>query len=182
MFQPKWLLQWDFVLSLLKKLLQYRYHNAFQNDWLQQLTKLRCMSAQKFYQEISDDSRILSNTRSFIRRLKKLKFLGTKVTCTLWWHHIEGTWLYGDYFIWCVSCTVVILTSFVICEFVYVWVSVGDCMYELCNMWMCVCVGVLVICVLVLTVFLYSFVYLYLFLFFTSVRTSATEKKLNCSK
>ena len=44
------------------------------------------------------------------------------------------------------------------------------------------CVGVLVICVLVFTVFLYCFVYVYLFLFVTSVRTTATERKLNCSK
>ena len=44
------------------------------------------------------------------------------------------------------------------------------------------CVGVLVICVLVFTVFFYCFVYVYLFLFVTSVRTTATEKKLNFSK
>ena len=49
--------------------------------------------------------------------------------------------------------------------------------------------GVLVICVLVFTVFcivctvfLYCFVYVYLFLFVTSVRTTATECKLNCSE
>ena len=44
------------------------------------------------------------------------------------------------------------------------------------------CVGVLVICVLAFTVFLYFFVYVYLFLFVSSVRTTATEGKLNCSK
>jgi len=55
-------------------------------------------------------------------------------------------------------------------------------MCEFCNVWGCVCVGVLVICVLVFTVFLYCFVYVYLFLFVTSVRTTATERKLNCSK
>jgi len=44
------------------------------------------------------------------------------------------------------------------------------------------CVGVLVICVLVFTVFLYCFFYVYLFLFVTSVRTTATEWKLNASK
>ena len=33
----------------------------------------------------------------------------TRVTLT------EGTWLYFDYFIWCVSCTVVVLTGFVMC-------------------------------------------------------------------
>jgi len=34
----------------------------------------------------------------------------------------EGTWLYCDYFIWCVICTVVVLTCFVVCGCVYVWV------------------------------------------------------------
>ena len=43
------------------------------------------------------------------------------------------------------------------------------------------CVGVLVICVLVFTVFLHYFFYEYLFLFVISVRTAATEWKLNCS-
>ena len=51
-----------------------------------------------------------------------LKFLGTKVPCTLRWPYIEGIWLYCDYFIWCVSCTVVVLTCFVMCGCVYVWV------------------------------------------------------------
>jgi len=78
-----------------------------------------------------------------------------------------------------------------------------------CNVWVCVCVGfvmcgcvyvcegmcfdnfvgVLVIRVLVFTVFcivctafLFCFVYVYLFLFVTSVRTTATECKLNCNK
>jgi len=67
-----------------------------------------------------------------------------------------------------------------------------------CNMWVCLCisfvrggcvyvwvlsyVGVFVICVLVFTVFLYCFLNVYLFLFVTRVRTTATERKLNCSK
>jgi hypothetical protein len=66
-------------------------------------------------------------------------------------------------------------------------------MYRFCNVWVCVCVGfvmcgcfdncvgVLVICVLVFTVFLYC-LYVYFFLFVTSVRTTATECKFNCSK
>ena len=37
-----------------------------------------------------------------------MKVLGTKVLCTLGWPYTEGTWLYCDYFIWCVSCTVVV--------------------------------------------------------------------------
>ena len=51
-----------------------------------------------------------------------LKFLGTKVPCTLRWPYNEGTWLYCDYFIWRVSCTVVVLTCFAMCGCVYVWV------------------------------------------------------------
>ena len=63
-----------------------------------------------------------------------VKFLGTKVSCTLGWPYTEGTWLYCECFVWCVSCTVVVFNLF-------------------CNMWVSVCVGVLVICVLVLSVF-----------------------------
>ena len=50
--------------------------------------------------------------------------LGDKSTmyCTLGWPYTEGTWLYCDYLIWCVSCTVVVLTCFVMCGCVYVWV------------------------------------------------------------
>jgi hypothetical protein len=74
-------------------------------------------------------------------------------------------------------------------------------MYVFRNVWVCVCMGflmygcfdnclgVLVMCVfvftvfcIVCTVFLYCFFYVYLFLFVTSVRTTATERKLNCSK
>jgi len=62
-----------------------------------------------------------------------LKFLGTKVPCTLGWPYSEGTWLYCDYFIWCESCNVVVLTCFVMC---------GVCMwgFVMCG---CVYVGVL---------------------------------------
>ena len=46
-----------------------------------------------------------------------MKFLGIKVQSTLGWPYTEGTGLYCDYFIWCVSCTVVVLTGFVMCGF-----------------------------------------------------------------
>jgi hypothetical protein len=36
--------------------------------------------------------------------------------------YTEGTWLYCDYFIWCVSCTVVVLICSVMCGCVCVWV------------------------------------------------------------
>ena len=83
-----------------------------------------------------------------------MKSLGTKVPCTLVWPYTEGTSLYCDYFIWCVSCNEVLF----------------------CNVCVCVWVGVLAICVLVFTVFcivctvfLCCFVYVYLFLFVLSV-------------
>ena len=47
-------------------------------------------------------------------------FLGTQVPCTLGWPYIKGIWLYCDYFIWYVSCAVVVLTCFVMCGYVYV--------------------------------------------------------------
>ena len=52
---------------------------------------------------------------------------GTKVPCILGWPYTEDTWLYCDYFIWCVSCTVVVLTCFVICGWVYVGVFWQSC-------------------------------------------------------
>ena len=51
-----------------------------------------------------------------------VKFLWTKVPWTLGWPNTEGTWLYCVYFIWCVSCTMVVLTCYVMCGCVYVWV------------------------------------------------------------
>jgi hypothetical protein len=70
----------------------------------------------------------------YIYNGKRLFQKETKVPCTLGWPYIEGTWLYCDYFIWCVSCstcTVVFLTCFVICV----------CMCRFYNLWMCVCMG-----------------------------------------
>jgi len=78
-----------------------------------------------------------------------LKFLGTKLPCILGWPYTEGTWLYCNYFIWCVSCTVAVLTCFVVCGCV--------CMCEFCNVWvfwqlcgcfanMCTCVYCVLYC------------------------------------
>ena len=68
-------------------------------------------------------------------------FLGIKVLCTLVWPYTEGNWLYCDYFIWCVSgtlvvltCTVVVWNCFVMCVCVCVCVCVCLCV--------CVCVCV----------------------------------------
>jgi hypothetical protein len=80
----------------------------------------------------------------------KSMFLGTKVPCTLWWPYTEGTWFYCDYFIWFVTCTVVVLTGVVMCG------SFDNCV---CFGNMCTCTY----CVL------YCFVYEYLFLFVLSI-------------
>ena len=61
-----------------------------------------------------------------------VKFLGTKVPRTLGWPYTEGTWLYCDYFIWCVSCTVVVLTCTVVTLYCFV---------------MCVCFGNICTCI-----------------------------------
>jgi len=56
-----------------------------------------------------------------------VKFLGTKVPCTLGRPYTDSTGLYCDYFIWCVSRTVFVLTCFVMygCVCVCVCVCVG---------------------------------------------------------
>ena len=71
--------------------------------------------------------------------------------------------LYCNYFICCVSCTVVVLSCFVMCWYVYMWVCV--CMgFVMCG-YFDNCVGDLVIYVPVFTAFLYfSFMYIYSYL------------------
>jgi len=68
---------------------------------------------------------------------KLMQKCGTKVPYTLGWPYTEGTRLYCNYFILCVSCTVVVLTCFVICEFCNVWVF-----WQLCGCFgnMCTCI------------------------------------------
>jgi hypothetical protein len=76
--------------------------------------------------------------------------------------------MYCDYFIWCVSCTVVVLTCFVMCGCVGVGFVMRGCFGN--------CVGVLVICELVFamfcifcTEFFKCFFYIYIFFFVSSV-------------
>ena len=82
-----------------------------------------------------------------------VKFLGIKLPCTLEWPYTEGTWLYCDYFIWCVSCTVVVLTCFVMCGCVYVGVFWQPCG---CFGNTCTCISCVLYCV-----YCVSFVYIY---------------------
>jgi hypothetical protein len=99
----------------------------------------------------------------FVLKWFTVKFLGTQVPCTSGWPYTEGTWLYCAYFIWCVSCTVVVLTCFVMCKCVHVWVF-----WQMCGCFgnMCTCIYCVFYC---LYCVLYCFVYVYLFLFVLSV-------------
>jgi hypothetical protein len=123
------------------------------------------------------------------------KILGEKIPCTLEWPFTEGIWLYCDYFI--LVCILYCGCCNLLCN---VWVCV--CV-DFCNVWLCVCVVLCVCrffwqfcgcfcnmctcidCVMYCRycVFTVSFVYIYSYLFCcTSVRTTATEWKLNYSK
>ena len=102
-----------------------------------------------------------------------VKLLGMKVPCTLGWSYTEGTWLYCDYFIleylvlcFLLTCTVVVLTRFVMCG---CFGNVYTCIY--CVLYCLYCVFVMFrLCIFILFCFA-----------FTSVRTTATQWKLNCS-
>jgi hypothetical protein len=101
-----------------------------------------------------------------------VKFLGTKVPCTFVWPGSECTWLYCDYFIWCVSCTVVVLTGFVMCERVCMCGRVGN-MYT--------CIYCVLYCLYCEFVFFRLRLLILLCFVCTSVKTTATEWQLNCS-
>ena len=85
-----------------------------------------------------------------------VKFLGKKLSCILGWTSTESIWLYCDYFIWCVSWNVAVLTCFVMCRLVHV-----EMFWQLCGCFgnMCTCIY----CVL------YCLVYVHLFLFVSSL-------------
>jgi hypothetical protein len=68
------------------------------------------------------------------------------------------------YCIWCVSCTVVVLTRFVMCGCVYVRGIFDNCVGVLLK-----CAHVFTVFCIVCTVFLYCSVYVYLFFFVSSV-------------
>jgi hypothetical protein len=56
---------------------------------------------------------ITANERTLLNNLFKIYFTYTYAVWNI--SDTEVTWLYCDYFIWCVSCTAVILTCFVMC-------------------------------------------------------------------
>ena len=77
-----------------------------------------------------------------------VKLLGTKVQCTIVWPYTEGTWMYCDYFIWFVSCTVFVLTCFVTCECVYVCALYVWLFWQLCGCFgnICTCIDCVLYC------------------------------------
>jgi len=80
--------------------------------------------------------------------------------------------LYSDHFIGCVSCTVVVLTCFVIC--------VGVCMHGFCSAWVCVCLGFVMcgcfgnMCTCIYCVFVLFCLGIFILICYC-VRTTATE-------
>jgi len=82
------------------------------------------------------------------------------------WPYTEGTWLYCDYFIWCVSCSVVVVTCFVTCG---------------CFGNMCTCIYCLLYCLYCVFVLFHVCIFILICFVCTSVRTTATEWKLNCT-
>jgi len=103
------------------------------------------------------------------------------IRVTLYWGYLIVLWLFDFSRI---SCIVVVLTCFVMCECVCVCVCVDCVMCGCVYVWvvwqLCACFSNKCNCIYCV---LCSFVYLYIYsCFFTSVRTTATEWKLNCSK
>jgi len=97
-----------------------------------------------------------------------VKFLGIKVPCTLQWPYTEGTWLYCDYFIYCIFSTVVVLTCFVMWGYVYVWVfwQLHGCFDNMCTWIYCVLYCLYCVCIV-------SCMHIYSYFFF--VCTSVGE-------
>jgi hypothetical protein len=107
-----------------------------------------------------------------------VKFLGTKVPFTLGWPYKGGTWLYCDYFIWCVSCNVVVWTCYVMCGRVYMGVF-----WQLCECFdnMCTCINYVLYCLYCVFVLFRWRTFILICSVCTSVRTTVTKLKLNCS-
>jgi len=106
-----------------------------------------------------------------------LYFNKMRIPCILGWNYIGATWLYCDYFVWCVSCNVVVLNCFILCGWVYVgvfWQLLG-CFGNVNLYLSCFVLYALRFCIV-------SFMYIYSYFFVcASVRTIATEWKLNCN-
>jgi len=84
------------------------------------------------------------------------KRLEENVPCTVGRPYTEGTGLYCDYSIWCVSCTVVVWTSFVMCGWFDNCVCFGN---------MCTCIYCVLHCLYRVFFGIVSFMYIYSYLF-----------------
>jgi hypothetical protein len=94
----------------------------------------------------------------------------THIRVTLYWGYL----IYCVYFIWCVSCNVAVLTCFVMCAWLYVGVF-----WQLCG-----CFGNTYVYLYLLRFALFALCFCIVILICfvdTSVRTTATDWKLNCS-
>jgi len=123
-----------------------------------------------------------------------VKFLLTKLPCTLGWPHTEGNWLYCDYFIWVfiwfcgcfkLLCKVWVCVCVCLCVFCNVWVFWQLCGYFgsrwTCILPMCTCIYCVLNCLYCVFVLFRLCIFIICFVC-NSVRTTATEWKLNCSK
>jgi hypothetical protein len=129
-----------------------------------------------FYRIKNSSSRYIKNFEFIWSEVKwvKVKFLGSKVSCTVEWPYTENTWLYCDYFICCVSCTVVVLICFVMCG------RSDNCVCFFRNMYACICC--VLYCLYCILYCLYCVFVMYRLCIFipicfvcTGVRTTATE-------
>jgi len=99
-----------------------------------------------------------------------VRFLGQKIPCTIAWPYTEGTWLYCDNFIWCVSCTVVVITCFVrACARTFVCACVGN---------MCTCIY----CVLhrLYCIFVLFCLHTFILIYFVCTRSKERTKITFC--
>ena len=109
-----------------------------------------------------------------------VKFLGTKLPCTLRWPYTEGIWLYCYCFIWCVILYCDFLTCFVMCECVYSYVWV---FWQLCGCFgnTCTCIYCVLYCLYHVFVVFRLCIFILTCFVCTSVKTIPTEWQLYCS-
>ena len=113
---------------------------------------IRMRSVTVEWEQSNRGTTIIQNINAEVKRIRQRRWKYTTKWQNFWNHCIqpEGDYYQADkyeyqkhtdsylpskmydYFIWCVSCTVIVLTCFVIC---------GVRMCGFCNVWVCVCVG-----------------------------------------
>jgi hypothetical protein len=103
-----------------------------------------------------------------------VKFMGIKVPCTLRWLCTEVTWLYCDYIIWCVLCTLVVITYFVMCGWVYQYVGV---FWKFCGCFgnMCIIIYCAFYCLYSVFELFRLCIFIHICFVCTSVKTTVTK-------